>query len=242
MPAWVTGHCPRRRGRRGCSVLKALLFDLDGTLADTDPLHFQAFRRALGERGREMARDEYDRHLSGRANEESMEHLFPGAPPAEQRAFAERKEQLFRQSLKRLTPTPGAAKLLAWADQASLATALVTNAPAENVDMELVRLGMEGRFGVVIVGGDLERMKPDPLPYRTALKRLGVEAAAGIAFEDSTSGVRSAKGAGLETIALTVTQHEATLRDAGADLAVADFRDRRLWSLLESRLSGPALR
>jgi HAD superfamily hydrolase (TIGR01509 family) len=224
-------------------MLKALLFDMDGTLADTDPLHFETYKTALAGRGIHIDRNAYDRHISGRSNEECMARLLPDGTEVEKNAIADHKERLFRETLETqapetLAPTPGTMDLLAWAAENALVSALVTSAPPENVDSVLACLGLIGRFDVVIARNDVKLTKPDPFPFRLALERLGVEAASGLAFEDSTSGVRSAIGAGMVTVALTTTQDAATLREIGADLVIADFTDSRLWSLLQERLSG----
>ena len=112
--------------------------------------------------------------------------------------------------------------------------ALVTNAPRANVEAELAAIGLAARLTEWVLGSELERAKPDPLPYLTALERLGAEAGRSLAFEDSLSGLSAALGAGLVVVGLTTTLPADTLLAAGAIFAVADFADPRLLPLIES--------
>ena len=78
--------------------------------------------------------------------------------------LAEEKERLFRSLAGRMTPLPGLTELLGWADALSLKTAVVTNAPRANAEMMLGALGLGARFPVLVIGDELARGKPDPLP------------------------------------------------------------------------------
>jgi HAD superfamily hydrolase (TIGR01509 family) len=135
---------------------------------------------------------------------------------------------MFREAASALQPVAGLADLLARAHAQRMKLALVTNAPAENVAHMLAVLGLRDTFEVVVLAGELAAGKPDPLPYRTALERLDVPADAGFAFEDSLSGVRSARGAGLRVAGITTTQPASVLAEAGADPVVDDFEDPAL--------------
>ncbi len=112
----------------------------------------------------------------------------------------------------------------------------MTNALRENAAFMLAALGLEAAFPTIVLGEDAPAGKPDPAPYRMALEQLGVAPAAGLAFEDSVSGVRSAHRAGLEVVGITTTHSERELGEAGAGLSVPDFRDPRLWRRLQERV------
>lgn len=94
-------------------------------------------------------------------------------------------------------------------------------------------LGLDDAFDVRVLADELPAGKPDPLPYRRALELLRITADQGFAFEDSLSGVRSARGAGLRVAGLTTTQPASVLAEAGADPILADFADPQLLRLLE---------
>lgn len=216
-------------------MLTALLFDLDGTLTDTDTLHLQAFRKLLHDHdGRELTQAQFDAQVSGRSNGQLFAELFPAASPAQRQAMAERKEALFRELAPTLEPLPGLLRLLKHARQHAIGMCVVTNAPRLNAEHMLSAMGLNGWFDAVLVSDELARPKPDPLPYLTGLQRLGASASQALAFEDSLPGVRAAQAAGIYTVGLATTQTAARLHEAGAQLVIDDFDDPRLWSLVEA--------
>lgn len=215
-------------------MLEALLFDLDGTLTDTDTLHLQALQQLLREQGRELSEAEFDAHVSGRANADMCRYLFPGRPVAEHEAFADRKEARFRALSPTLQPTAGLERLLAHAERRGIGMAVVTNAPRANAQHMLAAMGLAQRFEHVLVAEELARPKPDPLPYLTGLQQLNASASQALAFEDSLPGVQAASGAGIFTVGIATTQTQERLLAAGAQLVIDDFNDPRLWALIES--------
>ncbi|MEN8640204.1 HAD family hydrolase [Pseudomonas sichuanensis] len=219
-------------------MLTALLFDLDGTLTDTDTLHLQAFRRLLHDYdGRELTQEQFDLQVSGRSNGLLFADLFPQADAAQRQALAERKEALFRELSPSLEPLPGLLRLLDHAQQHAVGVCVVTNAPRLNAEHMLAAMGLNGRFEHVLVADELARPKPDPLPYLTGLQRLQAQARQALAFEDSLPGVKAASDAGIYTVGLATTQTAERLHAAGAQLVIDDFNDPRLWVLIE-RIQG----
>ncbi|NBA96590.1 HAD family phosphatase [Pseudomonas sp. R5(2019)] len=214
-------------------MLNALLFDLDGTLTDTDRIHLLAMQQLLLEEGRVFTEDEFDQHVSGRANAELCRYLFPDRDVEHHQAFADRKEALFRALSPTLQPVQGLLRLLDFADSRQLGMAVVTNAPRANANHMLAALGLTGRFKSVLVAEELPRAKPDPLPYLTGLAHLQAQAHQALAFEDSIPGVRAASGAGIFTVGIATSQSHPVLIEAGAKLVVDDFNDERLWQLIE---------
>ena len=105
----------------------------------------------------------------------------------------------------------------------------------------LAALGLTGRLAIVVIGSELERAKPDPLPYLRGLELTGAAASRSVAFEDSPPGVHSAVAAGLAVVGLTTSLDEASLIAAGALFAVADFTDLRIRDLIERRLAAAGL-
>jgi len=202
-----------------------LLFDLDGTLTDTDALHYEAYRILLAPLGKAVSHETYKARIMGAANEAIMAWLFPDDPIARHRALAEEKERLFRSLAGRMQPLAGLIDLLGWADSNEIKTAVVTNAPRANAELMLAALGLSDRLPVVVIADELARGKPDPLPYLTALERLGATAEAALAFEDSRSGVQAATAAGVETVGMTTGLDAATLRGVGAAGTISDFTD-----------------
>jgi beta-phosphoglucomutase-like phosphatase (HAD superfamily) len=130
--------------------------------------------------------------------------------------------------------------LLDYADRRGLKRAVVTNAPRANAEKVLAALGVERRLPILVIGGELQRSKPDPLPYLTALERTAALAAHSVAFEDSLSGVCAAAAAGLAVVGMTTTLDSRTLTEAGATFAASNFTDPRIFELIEARLSSGA--
>lgn len=215
-------------------MLSALLFDLDGTLADTDPIHFQTWRDLLQEYGLEIEPDFYRANFSGRRNREILKDLLPQLSEEASAALSWHKEAEFRvRSQASLVPMAGLADVLTWTDEQHLKRAVVTNAPVENAQFMLQVLKLEAVFPTVILGDELPCGKPDPLPYQMVLDRLGVSAQHAVAFEDSPSGIRSAVAAGILTIGIASTHAPEELYALGTTLVVNDFTDPRLWQLLQ---------
>jgi HAD superfamily hydrolase (TIGR01509 family) len=202
---------------------KALLLDLDGTLVATEELHFEATMRVLPEFGLAMDRAAYMADIHGGANEDIKRFLFGDRAEGDGTAYVDRKEAAFRDLLEDVPTVPGALELLERARRAGLGLAIVTNAPRENVGLLLAPLGGEGAFDTVVLGDELEHGKPHPLPYLTALDRLGVSANNACGFEDSISGVTALVVAGVFAVGIGSGGYATDLGHAGADVVVGDL-------------------
>lgn len=210
----------------------ALLFDLDGTLVDTDAAHIRAWNDVLAELGRSMEPDFYRAHVMGAANDSIKQALFPEMAAEEWPRWVEAKEAAFRAGLGALHPAEGLVRLLDWADRLSIPTGVVTNAPRPNAELMLQGLGLADRFDALVIGQELAHGKPHPLPYLTGLEKLGSAADSALAFEDSPSGIRAAAAAGIHTVGMLATLREEALKTAGAATVIRDFADPALWTLL----------
>jgi HAD superfamily hydrolase (TIGR01509 family) len=209
----------------------ALLFDLDGTLVDSDPLHHAAFAAILAERGRELTIAEYRDHIMGHPNDEILGRYFPG----EDVAILNRKEAMFRDSLAAaVEPVPGIHAVLDWAELNAVGCAVVTNAPRPNAVTMLAAASLAHRLPTLVIGDECERPKPDPAPYVAAMQALGATPSRSIAFEDSRSGLRAARSAGAHVFGMMTGLTADQLLAAGAHAAIEDFTDTALWAHLES--------
>lgn len=219
-------------------MLAAILFDLDGTLVNTDPIHYKVWQEILRDYGLEIDEAFYKARISGRLNPVIIRDILPQLSLEEGQQFAEEKEARFRELAPSLTPLPGLPEMLAWTDERGLKRAVVTNAPRKNAHFMLKVLGLTDTFATIVLAEEAEAGKPDPAPYHLALRYLDITPESTIAFEDSPSGIRSAVGAGICTIGIASTHNPDNLCEVGAEMAVPDFTSKLLWEWLELRSRG----
>jgi beta-phosphoglucomutase len=215
-------------------MLTAILFDLDGTIVNTDPIHYQVWQKMLLSYDIQIDETFYKSRISGRLNPEIVKDILPQLSATAGEKFADEKEAVFRQFASHLQPLPGFAELIAWTNIHQLKRALVTNAPRLNAEFMLEVLEIQQDFSTVVLADDCIAGKPDPAPYQVALNKLGIKADQAIALEDSPSGIRAAVGAGIRTIGITSTHNPQVLLQEGAFMAIPDFTDLQLWTLLNS--------
>ncbi len=215
-----------------------LLFDLDGTLVETDHLHLQAFQTIFTPFGVDIDWDVYRARILGRENALIAADLIPDVPVERHPAVMDAKEQAYRDLVGEVEEAAGLTALLDWADAHAIPCGVVTNAPRANANLLLNALRIGHRFRTVVVGAELARAKPHPLPYLTALERLGGEASRSTAFEDSPSGASAAVAAGLGVAGMVTTVPEARLREVGASVVARDFNDPALLAFVRDRALG----
>jgi HAD superfamily hydrolase (TIGR01509 family) len=217
---------------------KALLFDIDGTLTDTDALHLEAFNEVLGPHGHAFDHARFTKELQGFSNASISERFLAGQPPERQTIIMAEKEQAFRKLVAgRIQPLPGLMALLELADRANVPMVAVTNAPRLNAEMLLSGLGIADRFKVLVIGDELPHGKPHPMPYLEGLRAVGAASAASLAFEDSRSGVRSASSAGIATVGIRTSLSHADMVAAGAVMTARAFDDPELLKFVAATMN-----
>ena len=194
--------------------LKALIFDVDGTLAETEEAHRAAFNEVFSRHGLgwHWSMEDYRALLKTTGGKERMRAHQAGLPEGARRltdeeiaALHKEKTALYGEILARgeLALRPGVADLITRACAAGLRVAVATTTNVPNVEA-LTRCcwgkGADEVFDVVAAGDEVAAKKPAPDVFLLALERLGLEAEACIAFEDSLNGLRSAHGAGLRAV------------------------------------------
>jgi HAD superfamily hydrolase (TIGR01509 family) len=217
-------------------LYRALLFDLDGTLAETDSLHLPTWVDALEPYGVEVDEELYRDNISGRSTGEIVRELLPDLTDEQGRSIGDAKEASFRERASELEPLPGLVDFVERGRELGMRIALVTNAPEENVETILLALKLQDHFDAVVLADEVEAVKPDPAPYRAALKKTGVLAEEALTFEDSVSGISSSVAAGIPTVGIASSQDPKRLLRAGAFMTANDFTDPNLRALIDKQV------
>ncbi|KAL3497688.1 hypothetical protein ACH5RR_040420 [Cinchona calisaya] len=217
--------------------LEAVLFDVDGTLCDSDPLHHHAFQVMLQEIGFNggvpINEEFFIQNIAGKHNDDIADTLFPGDRERGLK-FCDDKEALFRRLAKeQLKPIDGLYKLRKWIEDRGLRRAAVTNAPKPNAELMISLLGLSDFFEAVILGSDCEHPKPFPDPYLKALEVLQVSKDHAVVFEDSVSGIKAGVAAGIPVVGLTTRNPEHLLNQAKPTFLIKNYEDPKLWAALE---------
>ena len=227
----------------------AILFDIDGTLVDSDPIHYKVFRELLlkedGFNNNEPIDETFFRKwIAGRSNSLIMKDFFPQWSIDQREQWSIAKEARFREvASKTMNESKmfGLDKLRSWIDSNDIKKAAVTNAPRLNAEAILKGIHYDTWFTseYLIIGDECEKPKPDPCPYLTACKLLGddVDPTECIVFEDSPSGARAGVTAGAYVIGILSGQDEATLQNAGCSMIINNFDDAKLWKFLDGLVS-----
>jgi HAD superfamily hydrolase (TIGR01509 family) len=211
--------------------VRALVFDFDGLLVDTESAAVRAWEEVLAGRGVPMPYDVWHAAIGGQGSDAAMLGYL-GELLGHADASALRAQWWIRHlALVHATPLrPGVAGYLAEAVRLGLGLAIASSATGDWVAAHLHRLGTHEAFTVVATG-DHHAAKPAPDTYLAALAGLGVPAAQAVAFEDSPTGVAAAKAAGLRCVAVP-NPVTAVFAFPGADLVLPSFDELGLVELL----------
>ena len=204
------------------SIPRAVLWDLDGTLADTMTYHFHAWVATLAVEGYPLTWEAFARSF-GQRNDTALNNMLSRElPAAEVTRISQAKETGFRDLVagQGLQLLPGAESWLHACRAAGWRQALVTSAPAENVHVMVAALRIGEFFDVTVTGDDVTEGKPHPRPFLMAAERLAVTAARCIVVEDSPAGIEAANRAGMRSVGVGVA-HAAL----PATIAIASLAD-----------------
>lgn len=213
-------------------MLKGLLFDLDGVIADTARFHLAAWNRVAESLGITLPPAANDA-LRGRSRQASLDLILNYGPGAnhfsadEKAALAAKKNTEYLQAIATLTPAdilPGVSQLLADAQAAGLQLAIAS--ASKNAPAILAKLGIADRFSAIVDPAQLQHGKPDPEIYLKAQALLGLAANEVVSFEDASAGVAAIKAAGQFAVGIG----DATVL-AAADLIVPSTADLKLTTI-----------
>ena len=200
---------------------EAILFDFDGVLMDSEPVHYECWKEVLEPLGIRIDWPQYVAHCVGASEPATMDYYSQlGEPPFdadEIRARYPLKQELFRARMERELPfVPGIREFLASLDGRYKLAVVSSSSRAELVPL-LDRGGILDCFPALVFGEDVTRHKPAPDPYLLAARKLDVRTA--LVAEDSDAGMESARRAGFDAVRITEARRTVEMVRAALDLA-----------------------
>ncbi|NOU35250.1 MAG: HAD family phosphatase [Kiritimatiellaceae bacterium] len=211
-------------------MISAIIFDFDGIIVDSERLHWAAFDKVLAPLGKTISWPDYFKTYIGFDDRDTFRHAFPGLGKPELGQLISKKAAAFQDLLE----SDGAAALPGSVDlikhlSGNIPLAICSGALRADIIPILGSLGIENAFDIIVTADDTHISKPDPAPYKLAMKKLGVTS--GLAIEDTPAGISSANGAGLKVLAVTNSYPAEAL--TMADAVVASLESLTLEKLNE---------
>jgi beta-phosphoglucomutase len=217
----------------------AFLFDMDGVIVDSNPVHKIALKQFCRQHGHDLTEEQLREKIYGRTNKDWIPNVFGAISKELARQYADEKEALFRELYRKdIAPLAGLLSFLDQSEQLGVPKAIATSAPRENVDFTLSLTGTEKYFSTILDESFVTRGKPDPEIYLKTAAALGFDPAQCIVFEDSLSGVLAGKAAGCKVVGVATTHTPEELRET--DLVIHDFTEITVAALLD-RLKQPVI-
>ena len=199
---------------------RAVLWDLDGTIADSKDFHWRAWRDTMAAAGVEVTHQQFLLSF-GQRNDAILGEWLPGASTARVTRMGDEKETRFRRLVGAgaLHPLPGAIEWIERLTGAGWLQAIASSAPRANVDAMVRVLGLERAMGALVSAENVHRGKPDPEVFLVSAARLDVTPERCVVVEDAAAGIEAARRGGMKSIGVGGVE----LRAAG--VAVTSLAD-----------------
>ena len=195
--------------------VKAVIWDMDGVIADTAQYHLKGWQMVFQKRGANYTEEDFRRNTGKRSDTIVREVLGEKIAQGEIIAIIREKDENFRQLMgQNIRPFPGVLKLITSLKEHKFKIAIASSAPMDNIQLITQSLKIHNRFDAIISGWEVTKGKPDPQTFLLAAEKLGVEAEDCIVIEDAISGVTASRRAGMRCIAVTNTTSREELREA----------------------------
>lgn len=205
-------------------MFRGVVFDFDGVIVDSHPVHARAWKKFLDSVGRTVSEEQLQFVLDGRKRDDILRY-FMGELDADQIVeYGHRKEQFFRDEATHVRTINGLLSFLEDLEHEQLALAIASSGSRTRVDFLLDRLDLKELFRVVITGDEIGPGKPDPAIFLAAAHHLGIDPPELTVFEDAVSGVRAARSAGMMCVGIAQPDRASILVAAGANYVVPDFQ------------------
>jgi len=203
-------------------MLSAVIFDFDGIIVDSEPMHFRAFNEVLNPLEIEISWEDYCEIYIGFDDRDALREAFKRnnkkLSTRDLKHLIEQKAEVFQTFIQagEATPLPGAVELIK-SIPVRLPIALCSGALREDILPIIENLGIANAFSRIVTAEDTPKSKPHPAPYQLAIEQLDIDdPATAVAIEDTPAGILSAKGAGLKVLAVTNSYDRDYLMEADA--------------------------
>jgi beta-phosphoglucomutase len=206
-------------------MIGGVIFDFDGVIADSHPVHLQAWKAFLLSERKTVCNAELSFVLEGATREDILAHFFGDLTKEQIRRFGEEKNQLFQARANEIRLIRGFVEFLAQLDAAGIPSAVATSGSRRRVQQALQTFNLVSRFRSVLTAEDVSRGKPDPALFLLSAQALQLDPGQILVCEDAVAGVIAAKAAGMKCIGIAANGRRFPLKQAGCDLVVDDFRD-----------------
>lgn len=204
-------------------VLRGAVFDFDGVIVDSHPVHKRAWKKFLESVGREASDEELQFVLDGRRRDDILRYFLGALDSERMTDYGRRKEQFFREEVADVQPVRGLLNFLVDLKEAQLALSVASSGSRSRVEFLLRHLDLKKHFRVVVTGDEVEQGKPDPALFFKAAEDLRMLPSELMVFEDALSGVKAAKAAGMPCVGIAQPDRASLLLNAGASYVVPDF-------------------
>ena len=191
--------------RASMNTVRAVLWDMDGTLVDSEELHWRSFRETLAVEGIHITREQFLATF-GRRNDAALPRwLGPNSSAERVARISKSKDALFRDMVRAegISAMPGVTRWLEQLQSDGWRQAVASSAPRLNVDLVLEVLKLRDPFQSIVSGEDVKRGKPDPEVFLTAASRLGAYSEQCVVVEDAAAGINGARCAGMRSIGVS---------------------------------------